>query len=102
MTNIQILEKLGIDYKGLKSDKPLLLFSILKAMDVARQDQQQVNSVDLADVVGSLPNPYEGELNTERIAEYRKLKPLYALDGGSIRDLFCSGVNWYKSVIERQ
>lgn len=50
------------------------------------------------DVVRSLPDIYSGELNTERIKEYRKLKDLYNVEEGTIRDIFCSGADWYKKV----
>ena len=91
--------------RGVRPDKKSFVDGGLAALSILRESQNSSTSdeaLHIGSVVGSLPDPYKGDLNTERIAEYRKLKPLYALDGGSIRDLFCSGLDWYKSVIERQ
>lgn len=45
MTNIEILDSLNIKHKELKEDKPLLLFNILKAMDIARIEQLKLSVV---------------------------------------------------------
>ena len=44
-TNIEILESLSVNHKKLKEDKPLLLFNILKAMDIARTEQLTIPAV---------------------------------------------------------
>jgi len=49
----------------------------------------------------TLPNIYKlGELNTKRIAAYRKFAELYDVEEGTIRDAFCKGADWYKELIE--
>ena len=48
------------------------------------------------------PDPYAGELNTERIAAYQKLKEEYRIEESSIRRIFCKGVDWYKQQLEEQ
>jgi len=45
MTNIEILESVNIKHKELKEDRPLLLFNILKAMDLARTEQSILSEV---------------------------------------------------------
>lgn len=37
---------------------------------------------------------YAGELNTMRIAEYKKLNDVYDISESSIRDIFCRGIDF--------
>lgn len=46
-----------------------------------------------------LPDIYEGKTNTARIKAYRKLKELWNVDEGTIRDLFCAGAEWYRDFL---
>lgn len=47
------------------------------------------------------PNIYAKELNTERIAAYRKLAEDFNLDEGTVRDIFCKGAEWGVDVADR-
>ena len=49
-----------------------------------------------------LPNIYEGSLNSERIKQVNNLKELYTINGTTISDIFCRGVNWYKQKLSKQ
>lgn len=37
---------------------------------------------------------YSGELNTERIKQYKKLAELYNVQESTVRDIFCKGADW--------
>ncbi len=44
----------------------------------------------------TLPNHYNGELNTRRIAAYRKLARDWTVDESTVRQLFNAGADWYR------
>lgn len=46
---------------------------------------------------GKKDDPYSGEMNTKRIAAYKKLADDYNLSEGTVRDIFCAGIDWYKA-----
>jgi hypothetical protein len=48
------------------------------------------------DISKSLPDHYAGELNTKRIRAYKMLHKQYNIEEGTVRDIFCSGADWYK------
>jgi hypothetical protein len=48
-----------------------------------------------------LPDHYSGELNYLRIKEYRKICKEYNVSESTVRDIFCKGADWYKSVLEK-
>lgn len=48
----------------------------------------------------SFPDIYAGELNTERIEIYKGIAEEYNVDEGIIRDVFCKGADWYKSLLK--
>ena len=45
---------------------------------------------------------YSGELNEQRIKEYRRLAEAYNITESSVRDIFCRGADWYKSQSQNQ
>jgi hypothetical protein len=47
------------------------------------------------------PNIYASELNTERIATYRKLAEDYKIEEGTVRDIFCKGAEWGIEIADR-
>ena len=48
------------------------------------------------------PDIYQlGDLNTERIAKYRKLAEDYTIDEGTVRDIFCLGAEWGLEICKR-
>lgn len=50
----------------------------------------------------TLPDAYSMELNTERIKAYKLLAEQYNISEGTVRDIFCSGLDWYKKEAEKQ
>jgi hypothetical protein len=46
-----------------------------------------------------LPDIYTGDLNTERIKTYRKYGEHFFGNESIIRDSFCRGADWYKSLL---
>ena len=50
-------------------------------------------------VSGSLPDIYSGELNTERIKQYKHLAEGYNISESTVRDIFCRGSEWYKHIL---
>lgn len=67
-------------------------FGRIEYLDESPTAQQQGES-------GELPDIYKGELNTKRIAEYRRVGQAFSVDEGTIRDVFCAGADWYKSLV---
>jgi len=49
----------------------------------------------------SLPDPYAGNLNEKRIQAYHKIANMYTCSPSSVRDIFCAGIDWYKSELEK-
>lgn len=49
-------------------------------------------------VKDELPDIYSGDLNVKRISKYRKLARGYNLTEATVRDIFCSGADWYKQI----
>ena len=48
------------------------------------------------------PDIYQlGELNTKRIARYRKLAENYTIEESTVRDIFCKGADWGLEICER-
>lgn len=45
---------------------------------------------------------YSGDLNTERIKEYRKLAELYNVGESTIRNIFCAGADWALRQAEKE
>lgn len=60
----------------------------------------EVKKLHKPDVMPSLPDIYRGKLNAKRIKKYKKLAQLYNIQEGTVRDLFCSGADWFKKVTE--
>ena len=46
-----------------------------------------------------LPDHYSGELNTVRIKTYTVLSEDYRADVSTVREIFCKGADWYKSLL---
>jgi hypothetical protein len=47
------------------------------------------------------PDIYSGALNEKRIRAYRKFAEGYTVDEGTIRDAFCAGADFYKSLLPK-
>jgi len=50
------------------------------------------------ETAAELPDIYEGELNSKRIATYTKQSELYDAPVSTISEVFCAGADWYKSI----
>jgi hypothetical protein len=48
----------------------------------------------------TLPDAYAMELNTKRIKAYKLLAERYNIDEGTVRDIFCHGLDWYRTEAE--
>ena len=46
-----------------------------------------------------LPDHYSGKLNTVRIKTYTVLSEDYRADVSTVREIFCKGADWYKSLL---
>jgi hypothetical protein len=62
-------------------------------------NQAQKQALRKTDVSGSLPDIYSGELNTERIKQYKHLAKGYNVSESTVRDIFCRGAEWYKHIL---
>ena len=92
----KLKQSLFYDYSW--SSKEIEKFS-MHIDDVIEATEQAIN------FTGSsleLPNVYEGSLNSERIKQVNNLKELYTINGTTISDIFCRGVNWYKQKLTKQ
>lgn len=52
----------------------------------------------------AIPDPYDpyiGTLNEKRIQAYHKIANMYTCSPSSVRDIFCAGIDWYKSELEK-
>jgi len=63
------------------------------------KEKDQNKALNKTDVSGSLPDIYSGELNTERIKQYKHLAEGYNVSESTVRDIFCRGAEWYKHIL---
>lgn len=54
----------------------------------------------LSNLGSALPDIYIGDLNTERIKQYRELTELFRLSESGIAHIFNKGADWYKSLLQ--
>ena len=54
-----------------------------------------------ASQVAEAVDVYSGDLNTERIKQYRLLHEQYNISESTVRDIFCKGIDWYKSQLHQ-
>jgi hypothetical protein len=47
-----------------------------------------------------LPDIYSGDLNAKRMEAYTNVSQEYRIDKGVVRDIFCKGADFYKSLFE--
>lgn len=50
--------------------------------------------------INQLPDCYAGELNKQRIKQYRMLAHKFGIDELIAMHCFCEGIDWYKKKIE--
>jgi RNA-binding protein YlmH len=48
----------------------------------------------------TLPNIYEGSLNSKRIKVIKEIKVNWRVEKSTISQLFCEGADWYKKQVE--
>lgn len=56
----------------------------------------------IGDITYLLPQIYEGKLSVERINKYKKISEDLNIQEGTVRDIFCAGADWYKSILKRR
>jgi len=86
-------EALRIQIEKLESEHP--------RFDLIRDYRNKLTTKDneIAKLKGELPDIYSGDLNTERIKTYRKVGEHFFGSESVIRDAFCKGADWYKSLL---